>query len=90
MSSINISQLSHAGLDLFQDSETFLKELGEQETALISGGGAIPVPPPHCGGGPVIYIDNTNTNTNTNTADATADSFAEAFAALVGDDDDDD
>ncbi|BAZ01080.1 hypothetical protein NIES37_50780 [Tolypothrix tenuis PCC 7101] len=38
MTTINIYDLSILGLDLFQDSETFLNELTEDELNYISGG----------------------------------------------------
>jgi hypothetical protein len=37
MANIKITELRPAGIELFQDSESFLNELGEQET-LTSGG----------------------------------------------------
>ncbi|MGH2416139.1 MAG: hypothetical protein ACRDEA_21100 [Microcystaceae cyanobacterium] len=38
MASINISELRPAGSELFQDSESFLNELGDREMAMVSGG----------------------------------------------------
>jgi hypothetical protein len=38
MASIEISQLHPAGSELFQDSESFLSELNEQELGAIGGG----------------------------------------------------
>lgn len=39
MSSIKISSLSPTGSELFQDSETFLNELTDQEVGLLRGSG---------------------------------------------------
>ena len=38
MPTIQISELRPAGFGLFQDDETFLNELGEKESSMISGG----------------------------------------------------
>lgn len=38
MARIKISELYPAGSKLFQDSETFLSELGEREMDLVTGG----------------------------------------------------
>ncbi|AKG20535.1 hypothetical protein [Calothrix sp. 336/3] len=38
MAFIKISELRPAGSELFQDSESFLNELGEQEMAIAGGG----------------------------------------------------
>jgi len=41
MASITISDLRPAGADLFQDSESFLHELTEQEVGNLLGGGYV-------------------------------------------------
>lgn len=41
MSTINISDLSPTGSDLFSDSETYMNELTNDELSLVSGGDAI-------------------------------------------------
>jgi len=38
MASIKIFELSLAGTELFQDNESFLNELNDQESLMISGG----------------------------------------------------
>lgn len=38
MANIQISELRNAGYELFQDSETFLNELGEREMNFVTGG----------------------------------------------------
>ncbi len=38
MSNISISELRPAGSELFQDSESYLNELGERETEMVQGG----------------------------------------------------
>ncbi len=37
MASIKISELRPAGVELFQDSESFLNEIGEQEMGITGG-----------------------------------------------------
>ncbi|NJL63520.1 MAG: hypothetical protein HC903_18905 [Methylacidiphilales bacterium] len=39
MSTLKISELRPAGSELFQDSESFLNELNDQEIGAIAGGG---------------------------------------------------
>ena len=39
MASIKIFELTPAGAELFQDTESFLNELNDQETLMVSGGG---------------------------------------------------
>jgi hypothetical protein len=39
MSSIKISNLGYAGSELFQDSETFLNELTDQDLGMLHGSG---------------------------------------------------
>lgn len=43
MAQIKISELHPAGFELFQDSETFLNELGKDEMSGIEGGALISV-----------------------------------------------
>lgn len=38
MASIKISELHPAGVELFQDPESFLDELNERETSIVFGG----------------------------------------------------
>ena len=38
MSNISISELRPAGSELFQDSESYLNELGDRETEMVQGG----------------------------------------------------
>ena len=74
MASITISELRPAGSELFQDSESFLNELNDQEMLGIAGGSS-----GHCGGGgggrsfrSLFTVGNTAGNTAFNTNGNTA------------------
>lgn len=41
MAQIELSELSPAGCELFQDSESFLNELNDREIAGVAGGGGV-------------------------------------------------